>query len=338
MASFKMTPTLHTNTTCTAAQLLANVFVVTLPSSARNAAVSASCTQAGLRCVLGFGVEKATLDVAALRREAEAAARPGPDVPRASLSAGEFACSLAHRNVYDHLLLNQIACGVVLENDAILGSGFAALLGATPLPPFDVLKLTLGTSFKPYDGVLRKLRAGGGAPVVKDGLGGWTTTAYAISLEGARRLRQLQTPVFTVSDGLLNFAAHQSPRHREAMRGAGEAPPPLRASHLVPPLAWQADGRTGESEIGEHAADVKQVERLLRERVAAAASGASGDGAPLPTAAEEVDALWERVRANNTQRHRASFDEALRRVRAESEGAGGGRMEVTEVRVDLRAF
>ena len=242
---------------CTAATLAANVYVITLSSSARNPLALTRCRREGLGCQLGFGVEKALLDVAALRREADAAVRDaGPQVPRRNLSAGEFACSLAHRSVYDVMILNRIACGIVLENDAVLGGGVVALLSAMELPPsFDVLKLTLGHSFRSYDKTLRKLREGGGAPAVVEGLGGWTTTAYALSLDGARRLRELQTPVFTVSDGLLNFAAHQRQQHGGGTRREAR---PFQAFHLVPPLAWQADADPGGSEIGEHSGRIRR--------------------------------------------------------------------------------
>ena len=45
----------------------------------------------------------------------------GAELPRVNLSAGDFACAMAHRNVYDRMMLNSLPCALVFENDIKLG-------------------------------------------------------------------------------------------------------------------------------------------------------------------------------------------------------------------------
>ena len=123
------------------------------------------------------------------------------------------------------------------------------MLRTTAIPPagFELLKLTLGSSLKEQLAPLRGLLAAGRGPAVLTGLGGWSTVGYAISRDGARYLRQRQTPLLTTSDGIFKLAQLKT-LGREASSGAT----PFRTFHLAPPLAWQSQMGARRSEIGVH--------------------------------------------------------------------------------------
>ena len=65
----------------------------------------------------------------------------GPQSPPTG-TAGEFSLALAHRSVYDSILLEGLPCALVFENDVVLARGFAPRLRRLSLPAgLDVLKL-----------------------------------------------------------------------------------------------------------------------------------------------------------------------------------------------------
>ena len=65
------------------------------------------------------------------------------------------------------------------------------------------------------------------------GQGGWCSGGYIVTHEGARRLREAQTPVWALADGVFRLWPFSSN---------------FRVFHTLPPLAWQNE--TLSSEIG----------------------------------------------------------------------------------------
>ena len=132
-------------TECTAAHLTENILVVTMLSSGeRNEQLSAMCRREGLRCVLGFGVDLNLIDLPRLQRESALASTSLPRHNATTsmfevrdMTAGEYACAAAHRNTYDHILMNGLPCAIVLENDVHNGTlnPRATLLSTESLEP-----------------------------------------------------------------------------------------------------------------------------------------------------------------------------------------------------------
>lgn len=132
-------------TECTAAHLTENILVVTMLSSGeRNEQLSAMCRREGLRCVLGFGVDLNLIDLPRLQRESALASTSLPRHNATTsmfevrdMTAGEYACAAAHRNTYDHILMNGLPCAIVLENDVYNGTlnPRATLLSTESLEP-----------------------------------------------------------------------------------------------------------------------------------------------------------------------------------------------------------
>jgi hypothetical protein len=133
--------------TCTAELALQHVFAITTLESSRNANLRHQCTQAGLRCRYVPAVRANELAVMRLR---EAVFKQVSRFKRAlwwthplnNGTAGEFALALSHRNVFDAVILEQLPCAIVLENDAVLAPGFVPRLLSLQLPAvFDLGKL-----------------------------------------------------------------------------------------------------------------------------------------------------------------------------------------------------
>ena len=155
-------------------------------------------------------------------------------------TAGEFSLALGHRDIYDTILRERLACALVFENDVLLAPGFVRRLGRVALPDgLDVLKLETCNLAAPFS--MTRLQAEAGqcpmpndqcpnaptnaqcptqCPVprlqaeavranetvaVESGEGGWCSAAYLISHAGAKLLRAAQTPVWLAADELFKY-------------------------------------------------------------------------------------------------------------------------------------
>ena len=186
-------------TSCTADIAFSHVFAITSAVSLRNSHLKQQCAGEGLRCTLVPDVPKDLLDVTKLQRMARTSTFPTmpyiPSLPRYNLSAGDFACALAHRNVYDLIHMNSIPCALVLENDIKLTSHFEQHVRRLDVAwstsnAFDVLKLQrcVNSDKGPRPIALSRTIK------TMEGHGGPCTSAYIITLEAARRVRRAQTP------------------------------------------------------------------------------------------------------------------------------------------------
>ena len=157
--------------------------------------------------------------------------------------------------MYDRVLLNELPCALVLENDAKLASAFAQRLHALSVPWEEVDLLKLGSceiapanhgahaTATPHDWVRRPLRLVAGS-------GGWCTSGYIITQRAARIVRDVQTPVWTVADGALRLWDN-STRAAVRMR-SGASPPALRVRHTLPFVVTQNEQLHRRSELGAH--------------------------------------------------------------------------------------
>ena len=76
-------------------------------------------------------------------------------------TAGEFSLALGHREIYDTILRERLACALVFENDVLLAPGFVRRLGRVALPDgLDVLKLETCNLAAPFRMTRRQAGAG----------------------------------------------------------------------------------------------------------------------------------------------------------------------------------
>ena len=233
---------------CSTSLALQHTFVITTLESTRNADHMEACWSAGLGCIEFPAVAKDALDLPKLVSASYGATKLLPTasrIPRHNLSAGMYAVSLSHRNVYDAILMNQWPCALIFENDAAFRKDFVPRFRSLSLPQaFDVLKLEYcGFESDVVDA----------QPRVMHGQGGWCSAAYLITMDGAKLLRSLQTPVWLQSDGAFRVLDYRNNRalnatlERLAADGHEQAGHkrytsqlrPIRIYHVVPPLVWQ---------------------------------------------------------------------------------------------------
>jgi glycosyl transferase family 25 len=205
------------------------IFVVTL-ARARDRQARLRERLAGLPFEFLEGFDKAHLDPAALAREGlfdPAAARRVDRFGR-DMGMGQLGCSLSHRKIYEDTVRNGWKRVLVFEDDAVprlddLPRAEAAL---AELPP-DWELVYLGYENFEQVTLRDRLKQALYVPMAAARLLKWTpaqvlrfhprpfsphlkvaglhhcTHAYAISLEGARKLLEAQTPVAWVADQLL---------------------------------------------------------------------------------------------------------------------------------------
>lgn len=144
------------------------------------------------------------------------------------LNTGEIACSLSHRNIYQAMIDNKWNRILILEDDVVPDYNTLPLLfGAVKELPdnWELLylgylkneKITVGRQLKefwykimsrlglsrmPFNMVKNRLPENFSASLLRAGFHD-CTHAYAISLEGARKLLKAQTPVKYRADNLL---------------------------------------------------------------------------------------------------------------------------------------
>ena len=241
---------------CNVSFALAHAFVITSLESTRNTHISQICApHRGLQCTLSPWVSKDDIDleekIQSARgtplRELLTAANISNAVfnfdstagvqPR---SKGEYALSLAHRNLYDTVLMNRLPCALILENDFNFhGSLLERALVLSMPDEFDVLRLEV-INGKPSP--QHKL-----TPAVLPGKHGLGSAGYIVSYHGAALLRAVQTPVWTASDSAFYALEREfyPPRSRTAFDRFMAAHParwrPIRAFYTAPPLGWQQD-------------------------------------------------------------------------------------------------
>ena len=241
-------------TECTIDIALRHVFAITLLGSSRNVALAQTCAEERLPCVFTPAVSKDVLDPAQLAKISHSAPTllgARSSIIQHNLTAGEFALSLSHRNVYDTIILNQIPCAIVFESDAALVRGFAMQLRSLHLPAeLDLLKLescnratgARGSSASATPTMTTRLARGQGF--------GWGAAAYLVTARGARLLRALQTPVWLQADAAFRVLDPRNNRHLNEALAALAANPgrwnvtnpglrPIEIFHSVPFLAWQ---------------------------------------------------------------------------------------------------
>ena len=175
-------------------------------------------------------------------------------------TAGEFSLALAHRDVYDTILRERLACALVFENDVLLAPGFVRRLGRLALPDaLDVLKLETCNLAAPFR--MTRLQAeavrANETVTVESGEGGWCSAAYLVTHAGAKLLRAAQTPVWLAADELFKYytASHNmmlSGSHAATLLARGDTSVKHNADtgsdsvsrtisiwHTRPRLAWQ---------------------------------------------------------------------------------------------------
>ena len=216
---------------CTPAALTAHAFAIALRGSSRTDYIWHTLTAtAGFPILLMPAVDKAEIDTPRLAAGAASFWERDGHKP---LTAGEFACSLSHRMIYDLILLNRWPCALIMESDVELGRRFKKRLAALPLERleqqrFDVLKLEYNNGPANW--------SDGAQQHVFEGRGGSATAAYVVSHAGALLLRAVHTPVWMNADGAMDS------RHIEhvpnILRRLGRNHT-IQLFHANPPMAWQ---------------------------------------------------------------------------------------------------
>lgn len=241
---------------CNVSFALAHAFVITSLESTRNTHISQICSpHRGLQCTLSPWVSKDDIDmeekIKSARgtplRELLTAANISQPILNFDSSAGvqprskgEYALSLAHRNLYDTVLMNRLPCALILENDFNFhGSLLERALVLSMPEEFDVLRLEV---IKGKPGPQKV------TPAVLPGKHGMGSAGYIVSYRGAALLRAVQTPVWTSSDSAFYALEREfyPARSRRAFDRFMAAHParwrPIRAFYTAPPLGWQQDG------------------------------------------------------------------------------------------------
>jgi GR25 family glycosyltransferase involved in LPS biosynthesis len=172
------------------------VFIISLQRSPRCGALRSALQQLGIpyEIVAAADVRKLTsTEIAALYDERRAIRRVGRPMGR-----GEIGCALSHRGVYQTMIERRIPLALILEEDAIPGSGFKALWQASNTLPANVDILILYSEL----GFVRRRAAASVAGCalhrVTAMLSG--TVGYYIRQSTASALLQDNTPVSMVAD------------------------------------------------------------------------------------------------------------------------------------------
>lgn len=202
------------------------IFVLTLHGDdARRAPLMAQLAAAGLTARLHHGIDgRHGLPSAfePLVDRATAQARLGR-----AMTDGEFACALSHRAICRRLLDEGLPGAIVLEDDAILRPGFAALIGEADLAPLPLVLIdhafarAVRFTRRPLGAVSRHRVATNGT----------MANAYFVNRQGAEALLRAATPVSHPADW--PCCLHRLGAWMLAPRLAGHEPPGQgRVSHL----------------------------------------------------------------------------------------------------------
>lgn len=171
------------------------IFVLTLEGDeARRAPLLAKLADLGLNHELWYGIDGraglAPVHTSEIDREGARLTM------RRQMTDGEFACALSHRSIYDEIIRRGIERAIVLEDDAIISPRLVDLAHQPAFGPANLLLLDHSHAWvwrRSYE-ILKDVEARTLA------LNCCLATGYALTLDGARALRQLATPVRSVAD------------------------------------------------------------------------------------------------------------------------------------------
>ena len=225
-----LVPRMTSAGSCTVHALLSHVFVISLPG--RSPRLIHDFAGRGVRnVVLWPAITKDMLDLERLRAASHQRLLQSS---HANISVKAFATALSHRSLHDYVLMNQLPCVIIAEDDTDILGDFVprlhSLIETAPLD-FDWIKLLhcseLGRGPLPTSTVLSSLTL---STVARAGVGNACGgAAYILSLAGARLLRAVQTPVWMNADGSMD------PQH---VRTSKQRTP--RCYHSEPPLAYHS--------------------------------------------------------------------------------------------------
>ncbi|MCH8466617.1 MAG: glycosyltransferase family 25 protein [Roseinatronobacter sp.] len=112
---------------------------------------------------------------------------------RRGMSDAEYACALSHMSVYKRILDQNLPGAIVLEDDAILGAGFAAYRGARAYEHGDLIQLDYTDArIWRFAKAAKQFPDFALMPIVKIGI---LANGYSVSLRGARHLYTHGLPI-----------------------------------------------------------------------------------------------------------------------------------------------
>lgn len=172
------------------------VFVLTLEGAEeRRAPLLRRLKELGIDHELFFGVDGRqglpTVHEPLIDRSAriETSQRPMTD--------GEYACALSHLFIYGQIVARGLACAIVLEDDALIGTAFAALVREQISLPGDLFMLDHQRGFYHWRGRIDLGQGLHGYPVA---VAPYLATGYVLTLETARFFLDQAFPVRGVAD------------------------------------------------------------------------------------------------------------------------------------------
>lgn len=123
------------------------------------------------------------------------------------LTDGEYACALSHLSIYRQIVARGLARAIVLEDDALIGTAFAALARGQIALPGDLLMLDHQRGFYHWRGRIDLGQGLHGYPVA---VAPYLATGYALTLEAARFFLDHSFPVRGVADWPCDILALKS--------------------------------------------------------------------------------------------------------------------------------
>lgn len=128
-----------------------------------------------------------------------------------AMTDGEYACTLSHLFIHRQIVARGLACAIVLEDDALIGTTFAALArGRIPVPG-DLLMLDHAGGFYQWR---RPVALGQGLHGYRVAIAPYLATGYVLTRQAAGFMLDHAFPVHGVADwpcdirGLQSYAAH----------------------------------------------------------------------------------------------------------------------------------
>lgn len=206
------------------------IYVLTIPAALERQKEFARVMN-GLKFTFFNGVEQRSLDIKKLRETGEYDEKKAKKNQRyeKSMTSGELACAIGHRNIYQDIISNNINRALIFEDDA-----FPLRENVQFIPDmFSTIPKDWNIIFFDYDKNEKRVPLKRTVYHVQHFLGflkwdhtviknlfprevnkHWKTSghhdfadAYALTYDGARKLLEMQTPVSYVADNLLAIAA-----------------------------------------------------------------------------------------------------------------------------------
>jgi glycosyl transferase family 25 len=117
---------------------------------------------------------------------------------RRGMSDAEYACALSHMSVYKRILDQNLPGAIVLEDDAILGAGFAAYRGARAYEHGDLIQLDYKDArLWRWAKAAKRFPEFTLMPMAKPGM---LTTGYSVTSAGAKHLYTYGLPLRSPAD------------------------------------------------------------------------------------------------------------------------------------------